>query len=158
MREIRSRRRTGSLWVTPGGSPWATIDSVFDVRRREDLEPAFAAVGQGGFGGIFVSGVPVVFGARAVVIGLAAKRRLPAIYNFREAPPAGGLMSYSVDFRDLFQHSTTYIDRILRGATPGSLPVEQPMKFELVVNLKAARALGLTIPQSLLLRVDQVIE
>jgi len=144
--------------VEEAGQRLGIVARVFDVRRREDLEPAFAAVGQGGFGGIFVSGVPVVFGARAVVIGLAAKRRLPAIYNFREAAPAGGLMSYSVDFRDLFRRSAAYIDRILRGATPGSLPVEQPMKFELVVNLKAARALGLTIPQSLLLRVDQVIE
>ncbi len=140
------------------GSRLGIATRVFDVRRREDLEPAFAAAAQGGFEGVVVAGVAVVFGARAAVIGLAAKYRLPAIYNFREAAPAGGLMSYSVDFRDLFRRSAAYIDRILRGATPGTLPVEQPTKFELVVNLKAAKALGLTIPQSLLLRVDQVIE
>jgi putative ABC transport system substrate-binding protein len=81
-----------------------------------------------------------------------------AIYNFREAPPAGGLISYSVDFRDLFRRSAAYIDRILKGATPASLPVERPTEFELVVNLRTAKTLGLTIPPSVLIRADQVIE
>lgn len=131
---------------------------VFDVRQREDLEPAFAAIGRGGIEGIVVLGVPVIFGARGETIALAAKYRLPAIYNFREATIAGGLMSYSVDFRDLFRRSAAYIDKILRGAKAGSLPVERPTRLDLVVNVRTAKTLGLTIPPSVLVRADQMID
>jgi len=89
---------------------------------------------------------------------LAAKSRLPAVYGFRESAESGGLIAYAASAPDMFRRAATYVDRILEGATPGDLPIEQPTKFELVINLKAAKALGLTIPHTLLLRADQIIE
>jgi putative ABC transport system substrate-binding protein len=99
-----------------------------------------------------------VFGLhRARLQGLAAKSRLPAMYGLREHTEAGGLMSYAVDLRDSFRRSATYVDKILKGAKPADLPVEQPTKFELAINLKTAKALGLTIPPAVLARADEVI-
>jgi len=91
-------------------------------------------------------------------VDFAAMSRLPAIYGLREFVDAGGLMAFGTDLRDLFRRSATYVHRILNGAKPADLPVEPPTKFELVINLKAAKALGLTIPPSLLLRADYVIQ
>jgi ABC-type uncharacterized transport system substrate-binding protein len=94
----------------------------------------------------------------APLADLAAKTRLPAVYPWREGADAGGLMAYGPNIPDLFRRAATHVDKILKGANPGDLPIEQPTKFELVINLKTAKALGLTIPPSLLLRADQVIE
>jgi ABC-type uncharacterized transport system substrate-binding protein len=95
---------------------------------------------------------------RRRLVELAAKSRLPAVYGSRESVDAGGLMSYGPDLADSFRRSATYVDKILKGAKPGDLPIEQPTKFDLVINLKTAKALGLTIPPALLQRADQVIE
>jgi len=100
----------------------------------------------------------MLFNQRTRVVDLAAKNRLPAAYGLREYVDAGGLMAYGPNDTALFRHAATYVDKILKGAKPGDLPVEQPPKFELVINLKTAKALGLTIPQSLLARADQIIE
>jgi putative ABC transport system substrate-binding protein len=99
-----------------------------------------------------------LFGQRSRIVALAAKHRLPAVYTYREYVESGGLMSYGPDLADSFRRSAIYVDKILKGAKPADLPVEQATKFELVINLKTAKALGLTIPHSLLLRADHVIE
>jgi len=131
----------------------------FLARNGKDLAPTFAAMSQARVGAILVRrDTLVVERNRAEVVALAAQRRLPAIYSFREFPDSGGLMGYGANLDDIHRRSATYVDKILKGAKPGDLPVEQPTKFELVINLKTAKALGLTIPQSLLLRADQVIE
>jgi putative ABC transport system substrate-binding protein len=96
--------------------------------------------------------------ARRQIVDFAAKNRQPTMFMNRDYVAAGGLMSYAPDFSDAFRHAAKYVDKILKGARPGDLPVEQPTKFELVINLKTAKALGLTIPQSVLGRADQIIE
>ena len=100
----------------------------------------------------------MLFSERARLVALAAKHRLPAMFNNRQSVELGGFISYGASLTDLTRRAATYVDRILKGAKPGDLPVEQPTKFELVINLKTAKALGLTIPQTLLLRADQVIQ
>jgi putative ABC transport system substrate-binding protein len=128
-----------------------------DVRGPDDFDNAFAAMKRDRTGAILVP-PRMLMGHRDRLATLAAKHRLPAIFGFRQWVEAGGLMAYGPDFADLLRRVGTYVDRILRGASPGDLPVEQPTKFELVINLKAAKALGLTIPASVLARADQVIE
>jgi len=100
----------------------------------------------------------VIFGPRSQVVLLAARSRLPAVYPQREFAEAGGLMSYGPNVVDQFRRAATYADKILKGAKPGDLPVEQATKFEFIINLKTAKALGLTIPQSVLIRADHVIQ
>ena len=101
---------------------------------------------------------PMFLNERRPLVDLAAKNRLPVVYSQREFVDAGGLLAYGVNIADLFRRAATYVDKILKGAKPGDLPVEQPTKFELVINLKTAKALGLTIPPSLLQRADEVIQ
>ena len=129
------------------------------VERPDDLVTAFAEVRKSRAEALVVSSSPLFYAHRTRLIELAANDRLPTIYHQSGfVVGAGGLMSYGPDFHDLFRRSATYVDKILGGAKPGDLPVEQPTKFELVINGRTAKVLGLTIPQSLLLRADRVIE
>ena len=124
-----------------------------------DFTTAFAEVQKDRAEALIVSSSPLFYLHRRRLVEFAAKQRLPAIYHQSEfVMVSGGLMSYAPDFRDLFRRAATYVDKILKGAKPADLPVEQPTKFELVINLKTAKTLGLTIPPSLLARADQVIE
>jgi putative ABC transport system substrate-binding protein len=128
------------------------------VRSRWDLDRAFEEAMLGQVDALIAVEDYVTVTARARIVEFAAMSKLPVIYGLREFVEAGGLIAYGTDRRDLFRRAATYVHRILQGASPGDLPVEQPTKFELVINLKTARAIGLTIPPSLLLRADQVIE
>jgi putative ABC transport system substrate-binding protein len=129
------------------------------VERLDDLVTAFAEVQKNRAEALIVSSSPLFYVHRTRLVEFAAKHRLPTIYHQSEfVVGSGGLMSYGPDFHDLFRRSATYVDKILKGAKPADLPVEQPTKFELVINLKTAKALGLTIPQSVLGRADQVIQ
>jgi putative ABC transport system substrate-binding protein len=128
------------------------------VRNVSELESAIAAQALTPDGGLAVMTDSFLVARRAEVISLAARYRLPAVYPYRFFVEAGGLLSYGNDLLDGFRYAATYADRILKGATPNTLPVQAPVKFELVVNLKTARALGLTIPQSILFRADRIIE
>jgi len=123
-----------------------------------EIEGAFAALARQAGGGLLFLPDPFIFTHRDLIVGLAARHRLPAVYSQRPFVSAGGLLAYGVDVTDLFRRVAPYVDRILKGAKPGELPVQQPTKFELAVNLKAARALGLDVPQSLLATADEVIE
>jgi len=129
-----------------------------EVRTREDFEGVFAAIGKERAGAVSVLPDPLTFAHRGQLTALAAKHRLPAMYGFREFVDAGGLMSYGASVPDLWRRAATYVDKILKGAKPSDLPVEQPTQFELVINLKTAKQIGLTIPQSVLYRADKVIK
>ena len=107
---------------------------------------------------LIVTGEPIFFFDKTRIVELAARHRLPAIYQWRESAAIGGLMSYGPDLNDLLRRAATYVDKILKGAKPTDLPVEQPTKFQLVVNLKTAQALGLAVPATVLARADEVIE
>jgi putative ABC transport system substrate-binding protein len=131
---------------------------LLEARGPDELEGAFAAMTRERASALLVQ-VDVIFALHARRIAdLAAKRRVPAMYGSREHVEAGGLMSYAPNVPDLFRRAATYVDKILKGAKPADLPVEQPTKFELVINLKTAKTLGLTIPPSLLGRADEVIQ
>jgi putative tryptophan/tyrosine transport system substrate-binding protein len=127
------------------------------VRGPDDFEGALAAATTGRAGALTAVEDPLTITKRRQIVDFAAKRRLPAIYGVKEFVDAGGLMSYGANFADLWRRSATYVDKILKGAKPADLPVQQPTKFEFVINLKTAKALGLTIPPSVLLRADEVI-
>ena len=130
-----------------------------EVYTAEDLERAFATLrGERPQAFIVAAANLVMFARRTAIAQFAQSNRLASMYAAREYVDAGGLMSYGANVSDMFRRSALYVDKILKGAKPGDLPVEQPTKFELVINLKTAKALGLTIPQTLLLRADQVIE
>ncbi len=129
-----------------------------DARGPSEIDSAFAAMIRGRAGGLLVLVDSMLFSHRTRVADLAAKSRLPAMYGFRDFVDAGGLMSYSANLADMYRRAAAYVDKILKGAKPADLPVEQPTRFELVINLKTAKVLALTIPQSVLIRADQVIQ
>ena len=131
---------------------------TFQVRAPGDVEPAFVAMQKEAVEAVVVLPHPVLMLTDSAIVRLAAKQRLPLIAELRQYADAGGLMSYGTSYDDLFRRAARYVDRVLKGARPADLPVEQPTKFELVINLKTAKALGLTISPALLLRADQVIE
>jgi len=172
LRELVSTgRRLGLLWNPDiRGSPAfvrearaaadasATGLDLFEMRAPADFEAAFAAMASAGVAAVLVLGSWFTWLHRERLAGLAARHRMPAIYGNRDSVVAGGLMSYGANLADEFRRAAGYIDKILKGSQPADLPVEQPTKFELVVSLKAAKALGIAIPQPLLLRADEVIQ
>ena len=131
--------------------------NTFDVRRGVDIDPAFDAM-KGHVQALYVIPVPLLFVNRVRINTLALGARLPTMYLVREYVDAGGLMSYGPNWPGMWRHAAGFVDKILRGAKPADMPVEQPTKFDLVINLTTAKALGLTIPESFLIRADQVIE
>ena len=129
-----------------------------EARGPADFDRAFSDMTRARAGALTVLPSVMFINERRRLVDLAAKNRLPAVYNARDFVDAGGLMAYGPNFADMFRRAATYVDKILKGAKPGDLPVEQPTKFELVINLKTAKVLGLTIPPSVLARADHVIE
>ena len=134
------------------------IETVLVEVQNGDYEGAFSTLAAERADGLFVLSNPILDRNRKRIIALAARHRLPAIYEWRHSAEDGGLLAYGAKVRELNRRVAAYVDKILKGAKPADLPVEQPTKFELVINLKTAKALGLTIPQSLLLRADEVIQ
>jgi putative ABC transport system substrate-binding protein len=146
MREVQSAAGTLSLEI-----------QTLDIRQAEDIAPAFDEL-KGHVDALYVCIDTILFANRIRIITLALAARLPTMFTSREAVKAGGLMTYGPSFPELFRRAGDYVDKILRGAKPEDLPVEQPTKFDLVLNLTTAKALGLTVPQTLLARADEVIE
>ena len=146
MAEFQTAARTLGLDVAP-----------FEIRRAEDIVPAFEAL-EGRADALYVVGDALVITHRIRINTLALAARLPTIHVAREFVESGGLMSYGPNFADLFRRAADYVDKILRGTKPAEIPVEQPTKFDLVINLTTAKALGLTISEAFLLRADEVIE
>lgn len=130
---------------------------IFELRTAEDIWPALAKI-KGRADALYVLSEPLVNANKARIIATVTEAQIPTMFGFREFVDAGGLMSYGANFPDLFRRAADFTDKILRGAKPADMPVQQPVKFDLIVNLKAARALGLKIPDSFLLLADEVIE
>ena len=162
--------RMAVLWhpATPGNALWLREAQIaarvlgvelqeLPARSPDDFDSAFAAMTAKRAGALLLAGDVMFLTHRTRLADLAAKSRLPTMCSMREYVEAGGLMSYGPSSRDLFHRAATHVDKILKGAKPADLPVEQPTKFELVINAKTAKALGITIPQSVLLRADEVI-
>jgi putative tryptophan/tyrosine transport system substrate-binding protein len=147
MGEVRAAARTLGLEVT-----------VFEIRRAEDIAPAFEVLIKDRSEALYVVGDPLLTTNRLRINTFALAARLPTMFTQRQYVEAAGLMSYGPNFPDLSRRAADYVDKILRGAKPADLPVEQPTKFDLVINLVAAKALGLTVPPTLLARADEVIE
>jgi putative ABC transport system substrate-binding protein len=131
---------------------------ILEVRDLEDVTGAFAAIARERPAALYVVETPILFVHQARIVALAAESRLPTVFGVRQVVDAGGLLSYGAHVPDLHRRAASYVDKILKGTKPADLPVEQPTKFELVINLKTAKSLGLAIPSALVLRADQVIE
>jgi putative ABC transport system substrate-binding protein len=151
-----SRQQSG--WAQAAAEKLGIAAMVVPVRNPAEIEAAVTMAGREPGGGLILPQDSFTVVYRQLIVELAARHRLPAVYAFRYFATAGGLLSYGVDVVDQFRQAATYIDRILRGTNPADLPVQQPTKFELVVNLKTAKALGLTIPETLLATADEVIQ
>ncbi|MGA7025482.1 MAG: ABC transporter substrate-binding protein [Pseudolabrys sp.] len=149
----------GQFAVIQYVAPSLGVDvSPIDVRDASAIEPALAAFARSGNGGLIVTGSPLSLIHRELIITLAARHKLPSVYFLRPFVTDGGLISYGPDVADQARRAAGYVDRILKGEKPADLPVQAPTKYELVINLKTAKALGLTIPPSVLARADEVIE
>ena len=133
------------------------VESI-EVRNPIDFDSAFVAVIKARPSGLVVVEDPLTFSVATRIVNFALTNRLPAMYGMKEFVSAGGLIAYGPDYQDLLRRAATYVDKILKGANPGDLPIEQPTKFGLVINLRTATALSLTVPQSLLVRTDEVIQ
>jgi putative ABC transport system substrate-binding protein len=144
--------------IKTAGQQTGTRVLGLEARGHDEIERTFAALTKARAQGLIVLPSPVTLTHQRQIIELAAKNRLPAIYPYREFTEGGGLMTYSTNRTEMYRRSAMFVDKILRGARPGDLPIEQPTRFDLVINLKTAKALGLTIPPSLLQRADRVIE
>jgi putative ABC transport system substrate-binding protein len=143
--------------LTPAARGLRLILLPWEVRGADDFDRVFTAMGKQRPDGLYVSGGPLMFANEKRTVGLALKSRLPSIHARRAAVEAGGLMSYAADLADSDRRVAYFVDKILKGAKPADLPVEQPTKFELVINLKTAKQIGLTIPPNVLARADKVI-
>ncbi|MGB8176742.1 MAG: ABC transporter substrate-binding protein [Pseudolabrys sp.] len=161
--------RVAALWdPTSGKSQVAMTETaaramkiqlqILEVRHRDHLVGAFAAAREGKAQAINMFASPVLASLTREIVGLAAEHRLPTIYQWREQVEAGGLVSYGPELALMWRQSGSLVAKLLKGAKPGDLPIEQPTKFELVINLKAAKTLGLTVPPALLTRADEAIE
>ncbi len=149
----------GTLDALPSAARGLNLDArIYEARSAAEFETALTAAVRDGVQALYVSQSPVFLQYRTEIVGRVASMRLPAIYFFREFVPSGGLLSYGSDLPDMYRRAAAYVDKILKGASPGELPVQSAEKFELAVNLKAAKSLGLTISESFLLRADEVIE
>jgi putative tryptophan/tyrosine transport system substrate-binding protein len=151
--------------VAPQAKEWDAAARTLGIRLQyveargpEEFDNAFAAMARERAEALLVGNDPTFLVHRAKIVELAVKGRLPTMFSWRENVEAGGLMAYAVNMTDFIGRAALYVDKILKGAKPADLPVEQPTKFELIINLKAAKALGITVPQSLLLRADEVIQ
>jgi putative ABC transport system substrate-binding protein len=147
VKELLPTARTLKLTIQP-----------IEVRGASDFERVFSVMGKQRPDGLYVHGGPLMYANQKRIAGFALKSRLPSIYSQKEYVDAGGLMSYGNDITEHYRRVAYYVDRILKGAKPADLPVEQPTKFELVINVKTAKQIGVTIPQSLLYRADTVIK
>jgi len=151
-------------WESPWGQSVRTAAQALGVTLvlteflPHQYEDAFARISRAGAEAVFVSPGAVAYAGRALIADFASKVRLPSIFYYRESVELGGLMSYGANLADVWRRAASYVDKILNGAKPADLPVEQPTKFELVINLTTAKALGLSVPPSLLARADEVIE
>ena len=156
------------VWDQPSVIDWQAAQAAarergwkvlsIEIRHAGEIEDVFRSAVRKRAGALLISAAGILWPHARRLAELSSKNRLPSMYGLREYVEAGGLISYGADINDIWRRAAVFVDKILKGAKPADLPVEQPTKFELVINLKTAKALGLTIPQSLLLRADQVIE
>jgi putative ABC transport system substrate-binding protein len=145
-------------WINSAAEKLRLKILVFEVRQPTELESVFRALAQEHPDAVLTLTESLTYSHREAICAFATRQRLPGVFELKEFAYAGGLLSYGPDLHEMYRRAANYVDKILKGAKPADLPIEQPTKFELVINMKTAKALGLTIPQSLLLRADEVIE